>query len=132
MATSINNYIDCCIGSNGSHYDIAKVIYEVIKDKYHYNGNNIWTVKVNDNWEVDNKNNNLRMEIRSSVTNHFISRSIYWTQQAREYEYANISICIDNQIKASKILQFSNKLKDVKFVTQVIKELKQFYSIVDN
>ena len=132
MSILINNYIDCCIGTNGSHYDIAKVIYEIIKDTYMYNGNNIWSYKENNIWIVDDKNNYLKNEIKTNVNNYFIGRAIYWSQQSKEYESINISISIDNQIKASRILQYSNKLKDNKFIFQIIKELKQFYSIFDN
>ena len=53
---TINNYIDCCIGSNGSHYDISLVIYEIIKENYKYIGNNIWQYNNHDNWIVDIKN----------------------------------------------------------------------------
>ena len=31
---NLDEYIDICIGSNGSHYDVSKVIYELIKDKF--------------------------------------------------------------------------------------------------
>ena len=33
---NLDEYIDICIGSNGSHYDVAKVIYELIKHKFIY------------------------------------------------------------------------------------------------
>jgi hypothetical protein len=33
---TLNEYIDICICSNGSHYDVSKVIYELIKDKFSY------------------------------------------------------------------------------------------------
>ena len=64
MDNTINDYIDICIGSNGSHYDVSKVIYEVIKNKFKYMGKNIW--KYNDEI-VDDKNNYLKNELKSSI-----------------------------------------------------------------
>lgn len=120
----INNYIDCCISSNGSHYDISLVIYNILKDEYRYIGNNIWEYKNNDNWIIDEKNIRLKYSIKSTVNNFFIERSKYWIEKTNDND---INIEIDNKLKSLKILQFSNKLKDDKFILQIIKEVKQFY-----
>ena len=120
----INNYIDCCIGSNGSHYDISLVIYNILKDDYRYIGNNMWEYKNNDDWLVDEKNVRLKYSIKSTVNNFFIERSKYWIEKTNDND---INIEIDNKLKSLRILQFSNKLKDDKFILQIIKEVKQFY-----
>ena len=120
----INNYIDCCIGSNGSHFDISLVIYNILKDEYRYIGNNIWEYKNNDDWLIDEKNVRLKYSIKSTVNNFFIERSKYWIEKTNDND---INIEIDNKLKSLKILQFSNKLKDDKFILQIIKEVKQFY-----
>ena len=120
----INNYIDCCIGSNGSHFDISLVIYNILKDEYRYIGNNIWEYKNNDDWLIDEKNVRLKYSIKTTVNNFFIERSKYWIEKTNDND---INIEIDNKLKSLKILQFSNKLKDDKFILQIIKEVKQFY-----
>lgn len=123
----LNDYIDCCIGSNGSHYDISLVIYEIIKNKFKYIGNNIWEYKKNDEWINDEKNINLKSEIKSNVTNYFLERSKYWINKSIDENNIDKNIEVDNNLKSLKLLQISNKLSDDKFISNIIKEIKQFY-----
>jgi len=120
----INNYIDCCIGSNGSHYDISLVIYNILKDDYRYVGNNMWEYNNNNSWIIDEKNIKLKSAIKLDVNNYFIERSKYWLDMNNNDD---INLEIDNKHKSLKILQYSNKLKDDKFISKIIKEVKQFY-----
>jgi len=121
--TTINNYIDCCIGSNGSHYDISLVIYEIIKDNYKYVGDNIWEYNNHGNWTIDIKNQQLKLDIKTIVINYFLDRSKFWTDKSND-ESENQNVRFDSQLKSVKILQISNKLKDDKFIIQIIKEVK--------
>jgi len=123
----LNDYIDCCIGSNGSHYDISLVIYEIIKNKFKYIGNNIWEYKKDDEWINDEKNINLKSEIKSNVTNYFLERSKYWINKSIDENNIDKNIEVDNNLKSLKLLQISNKLSDDKFISNIIKEIKQFY-----
>lgn len=123
----INRYIDCCIGSNGSHYDMSLVIYHILKDKYRYLGDNLWQYKnINDEWINDIKNNlHIINDIKSIVINYFLSRSTYWLEESKTND--DISLSNDNQIKSVRILQYSSKLKDEKFIKEIMKEIKQFF-----
>lgn len=126
ISNSINDYIDICIGSNGSHYDVSKVIYELIKDKFKYMGKNIW--KYNNGIEeiIDDKNNNyLKNELKSNIINIFILRGSYWDDKA--IKETNINISMDYKLKSSILLQIASKLKDPKYIIYIIKELKQFF-----
>ncbi len=128
---NLNDYIDICIGSNGSHYDVAKVIYELIKDKFNYSGKNIWRY-IDDNGEniIDEKQIKLKNVLKSTVINTFIIRSNYWDDKAIVQN--DINIALDYQIKSSTLLQIANKLKEDKYLNCIIKELKQFFTnIID-
>ena len=127
--TNMNNlveYIDICIGSNGSHYDVSKVIYELIKDKFSYCGKNNW--KYNETNEIDEKQCKLRQELKSNVINKFILRSNYWDDKASIQE--DINILLNYQIKSSTLLQIAHKLTDDKYINCIIKELKQFFNTI--
>jgi hypothetical protein len=129
-ASYLNDYIDICIGSNGSHYDVAKVIYELIKDKFNYCGKNIWKYVENNENIIDEKQTKLKGELKSTIINNFIMRSNYWDDKSLSEIDKNISL--DYQIKSSMLLQIGNKLKDDKFLNCIIKELKQFFTnIID-
>lgn len=127
MNNSINDYIDICIGSNGSHYDVSKVIYELIKDKFNYLGKNNWKYNNNGIYEFDDKNNNiLKNEIKSNVINAFILRGSYWDDKA--IAESNINISNDYKLKSFIIWKIAGKLKETKYILCIIKELKQFFN----
>jgi hypothetical protein len=128
---NLNDYIDICIGSNGSHYDVSKVIYELIKDKFNYCGKNVWKYIENGENTIDDKQLKLKNVLKSTVINTFIIRSNYWDDKAIVQN--DINIALDYQIKSSILLQIANKLKDDKYLNCIIKELKQFFNnIIDD
>lgn len=127
MDNSINDYIDICIGSNGSHYDVSKVIYELIKDKFSYIGKNNWKYNNKGKYEIDDKNNNiLKNEIKSNVINAFILRGSYWDDKAIAEN--NINLSNDYKLKSFILWQIAGKLKETKYILCIIKELKQFFN----
>lgn len=124
----INQYIDCCIGTNGSHYDISLTIYEILKNKYRYIGTNNWEYYdyCDDIWKTDDKNDRFKYDIRNIVSNYFIERSIYWDKKSKE-EKDNCNISIDHQLRSVRLLQYSLKLKDNKYILTIIKEAKELF-----
>ena len=125
---NLDEYIDICIDSNGSHYDVSKVIYELIKDKFCYSGKNIWKYNENNNYIIDDKQYKLKKELTSNVINRFILRSNYWDDKS--IIETDINISLNYQLKSSILLQIANKLKDDKFIICIIKELKQFFNTI--
>lgn len=101
--------LDNCI--NISHYNIALYVYEIIKDRYRYNNKKWLLVEKNDDINYENK---LKEEIKTLIVNDFGNRSIYWSKN-------------NDDIKSIKLLQVADKLKNEKFLKDIIKELPQFY-----
>ena len=127
---NLDEYIDICIGSNGSHYDVSKVIYELIKDKFIYCGKNNWQYKDNEEFIIDEKQFKLRQELKSNVINNFIIRSNYWDDKSMIRD--DINITLNYKLKSSILLQIAHKLTDDKYINCIIKELKQFFSPFNN
>ncbi len=125
---NLDEYIDICIGSNGSHYDVSKVIYELIKDKFIYSGKNNWKYNENNEFIFDEKQSKLRQELKSNVINNFIMRSNYWDDKSMGQNDINISL--NYQLKSSTLLQIAHKLTDDKYINCIIKELKQFFNTI--
>jgi hypothetical protein len=143
---NLDEYIDICIGSNGSHYDVAKVIYELIKHKFIYCGKNIWKYNANvndntnvnvnvntndntnDNYIIDDKQTKLKQELKSTIINNFIMRSNYWDDKASIENDINISL--NYRFKSSSLLKIAHKLTDDKYIICIIKELKQFFNTI--
>jgi len=123
----VDQYIDCCI-INGSHYDISLATVEILKNKYKYTGNNIWYY-LNDNqeWVLDDKQVNLKNDIKTKVCNAFIQRSLYWDNKALEITN-DINLSIDFKFRSNKLLTICSKLKDDKYILTIIKESKSFFN----
>jgi hypothetical protein len=124
MNSSIDEYIDICKGSHGSHYDVSQVIYEFTKDKFVYCGKNVW--KYNSN--IDERSYYLKNEITSNVINAFIQRAEYWDDKG--IKETDINKSNDFKFKSSMLLKIANKLKDTKYLLCIIKELKQFFPYI--
>ena len=125
-------YIDCCIGSSGSHYDIALTMHEILKDSYRYIGNKTWQHFNKDNkiWENDDKNDKLKIDIKSKICDQFILRSLYWAERSKDKDIA-ANVSFDHQLRSAKLLQCSYKLKDNKFILLILKEAKQLFNYND-
>lgn len=125
-------YIDCCIGSSGSHYDIALTIHEILKNNYRYIGNKTWQYldKEKNVWLNDDKNEKLKTDIKTIVCDQFIFRSLYWDERSKEKDIA-INVSLDHQLRSAKLLQCSYKLKDNKFILLILKEAKQLFDYND-
>jgi len=124
--------IDTCI-LNNTHYDIANVVYKILKDKHRYT-DNTWEylkdAKVADAtdatldakvWEVDANSERFIYSIRTIVCRAFTKRSLYWMDIKDDDRYP------DTEIISNKLLNISSKLKDNKYICVLIKECKQFF-----
>lgn len=117
----MENIIDACITSN-TDYDIANVIHKILKDKYKYIENNTWEYfdDISNKWNIDIKNKNLKNAIKNDVCKEFIQRSIYWANKTK-------TVNSKTDIMSSKLLFIGNKMKDDKYISNIIKECKQFF-----
>lgn len=94
--------IDNCIC--GSHYDISLYVYESLQQiNYKYIENDIF----------------IKNYIKSVIVNDFIKKSLYYTEIIDQQD--------GNELKSVKLLEIANKLKNDKFVKDILKELRQFY-----
>ena len=104
--------IDNCIGSRGSHYDISLYIFETLKEiEYKYKEKDKENEKENINY--------LKNYIKSVIVNDFIKRSLYYINLEENKD--------ENEIKSLRLLEIADKLKNEKFLKDILKELRQFY-----
>ena len=117
----MDNIIDTCI-TNNTDYDIANAIYKILKNKYKYIENNSWEYfdMNNDEWYKDIKNNRLKYSIKNDICKEFIKRSIFWANKTN-------TINSKTDVMSSKLLFIGNKMKDDKYISNIIKECKQFF-----
>lgn len=111
--------IDNSISLN--HYDIALIAYELLKDNFRYKGKNNWEYYNNDKkeWIIDINKKELITSIKSIVVNKYLDMIFKIN--------ADVNV-EDKDFKITRLLQIANKLKNQKFIIDLIKELKQFYN----
>jgi len=123
----LNKNIDCCIELT-SDYNISLVIYTILKNNYRYIGNKKWDYynNIQKTWIVDENSIRLKHDIKTIVCNYFLIRFNYWENLGKihtnDIDYNN-----DCQFKANKLLVCSNKLKQDKFISVIIKEARSFF-----
>lgn len=125
MDIDINNYIDNCISLKDNHYDIAFISYQLLKDKYKYEGRNKWSYydNIKKEWIEDINMKEIKNDIKSVVVGKYLDRIKILNNNINDQ---------DKDLKIMRLLQIANKLKNEKFIVDLIKELKQFYNNNDN
>jgi aspartyl/asparaginyl-tRNA synthetase len=125
MDIDINNYIDNCISLKDNHYDIAFISYQLLKNKYKYEGGNKWNYYDNNKkeWIEDINMKQIKNDIKSVVVGKYLERIKTLNNNTNDQ---------DKDLKIMRLLQIANKLKNEKFIVDLIKELKQFYNNNDN
>ena len=128
MNNNINKLIDNCIDTN-SDYNIALVLFNVLKNDYRYIGNKIWQYFNHDtnSWLIDNNCTKLKHDIDTIISNKFIDRILYYSNLSTN-NYNDSDIDITLIIK--KLLLCSNKLKNEKYIITIIKEARALFEYV--
>lgn len=124
----INIYIDRC-NVDFTHYDIAMIVHKVFKHMYRFIGNKQWEYfdLKDKTWIIDDKNKKLKFDIKTIICDLFTTRSLYWFEQSTQYNDINSDIFA--KIMSDKMLKISDKLKDDKYISVVIKEAACFFDI---
>jgi len=126
MDRDVYTLIDRCIGTDGAHFDVAKVIYTMFKDHYRFMMNDTWyTYDDNKHRWVRNKEGlKLRMVLSNDVCRKFSERSMYWTQESVKTNELRESY----EEKSKKLMQISVKLKTSGYKDSVMKECKCMFT----
>uniref|UniRef100_A0A6C0J013 Uncharacterized protein n=1 Tax=viral metagenome TaxID=1070528 RepID=A0A6C0J013_9ZZZZ len=127
---NINNDIDVLINNcitYESHMEIALVIYTLLKDKYRYIGDNKWEYYNDNEWKKDKNNINLINDIKATVCNIFITKSIEWNNKYIIEEDSNIKYIYKRRYDS--LIDIIVNLKNKKYINNIIKECKQFFTI---
>ncbi len=113
---------DNAINSDGTHYDIAKVIHAIYKNTYKYNKNWYKYDKDKHRWIKTKEGLKLRKELSEDIHKKFMDRSSYFNNlMYNENDEGRKEIY---NKKASTALKICNKLKQTEFKGSIIKECK--------
>lgn len=100
-------------------YDIAAILYKILKGHYRYIGKNKWEYYHNSVWQLDERNRKLRNFISTYVSDLFVKQYTYMFEHRNEYpEYADL---------CTNLLRAGYKLKSQQFISSVIKEARELF-----
>lgn len=135
---SIIPLIDIAIGTDGAHYDIAKVVQGIYKGEYKAVNKDTW-YKYDKNchrWVKAKEGLKLRKELSEEVCKKFIERAQYYNSKLLTTTDDGQKTVYDN--KAKSALKISLKLKQSGFKESIMKECKclfideKFEELLDN
>jgi P4 family phage/plasmid primase-like protien len=128
VSNNVGSYIDMSLGSDGSHFDIAKVISIVFKDKIVYDSKaKCWyTINNNNVWEEDKEFLSFNIICSVNICELYLKRSNYYDAACDD--------CIQkalNEEKSKKCMKIATKLKDSNFIKSLNFPIKSLMAVPD-
>jgi len=135
---SIIPLIDIAIGTDGAHYDIAKVVQGMYKGEYKAINKDTWYKydKYYHRWVKAKEGLKLRKELSEEVCKKFIERAQYYNSKLYNCSEDAEKQLLDNKAKIA--IKISLKLKQSGFKESIMKECKclfideKFEELLDN
>jgi|APGre2960657423_1045063.scaffolds.fasta_scaffold85766_1 vacuolar-type H+-ATPase catalytic subunit A/Vma1 len=112
----ISKLIDICANNKGCEFSVAQILHHLGKDHFKYAGDNVWM-------RLDEKKDFVQ-DIHHREISHFCSIDVVhaFLQRALYYQESN-----PNNVHLKRILEISIKLRNSKFVNEVLQEAKSFF-----
>ena len=133
ITNTISPFIDKAIRSDGTHCDVANVVYEYYKNKLSYDTKLKSWFKVDEKSNIwfrdDDKGTRVRLILGTSICNLFIQRTQYWNNLQMNIEDEEQKTA--NSEKAKKSLKIATQLKNAGFRDNVMKEMKSVFATDD-
>lgn len=126
MDSNVTTLIDRCIGSDGAHYDVAKVVHALYKDRYRFTSKDLWYVFKDDKhrWVRTREGLQLRNVLSNEVCMKFMERSMYWNTQGMQLQDGRDVL----EDKSKKVNTIALRLKNSGFKDSVMKECKALFT----
>jgi len=123
LESSVIALIDKCTNDQ-AHYDVAKVVYALLKDEFRFTSRDVWYQYVRQlhRWKRTREGVALRKELSNRVCSEFMRRANYWASQANCS--TNEQQKELNMKKHQELMSIANKLKQAGYKESVMKECK--------
>lgn len=123
---NVTTLIDRCIGSDGAHYDVARVVHALYKDRYRFTSKDMWYVYKDEKhrWVRTREGLQLRNVLSNEVCMKFMERSMYWNTQGMQLQEGRDIM----EEKSKKVNTIALRLKNSGFKDSVMKECKALFT----
>ena len=122
---SILPLIDISIGSEGAHYDVAKLVQTMYKGEYKAVNKDTWYKYDKDThcWTRTREGLNLRKALSEEVCRKFLDRAVYYNSISNNAAYDQGQQTIYNK-RGTEALKIAQKLKTSSYKDSIMKECK--------
>ena len=120
--------IETAIETNGTHYDVAKIVYLIFKDKYKAIDKKIWYRydKDSDKWiKTKEQYLDLRKELSEEVWKKFIDKAYYYNNKMYSTNNEGQKQIYEN--KAKTAFKISLRLRQCGYKESIMKECKYLF-----
>lgn len=120
---SIFPLMDICIRSDGAHYDIANLVYNIYKDDIKTINKTLWYYydKEKHRWRITTEGSLLRIILSKEICKKFMDRSIYWSSINNNASEEQKEL---NAEKSKKSIKIALQLKNASFKDSIMRELR--------
>ena len=121
-----NKLIETAISTEGAHYDIAKIVYELYKNKFRAIDKKSLYKYENDKWiKTKEEYLNLRKELSETLSKKFMERAEFYNTKIYSTTNEGQKQIYDN--KAKSAIKISLRLKQSGYKENIIKECKYLF-----
>ena len=128
LAGTISDLVDKCIGTDGAHYDVAKVVFAMYKDKYRFTTKDTWYMYREDmhRWVRTREGLKLRLILSNEVCLKFMERAAHWLNESIRNQDLEMRERFGERNK--KLLNISTRLKQAGYKDSIMKECKSLFT----
>jgi len=128
LAGTISDLVDKCIGTDGAHFDVAKVVYAMYKDKYRYTTKETWYMYREDlhRWVRSQQGLQLRLILSNEVCVQFCTRAVHWLNESIRNQDGEMRERYQERHK--KLLKIGTMLKQAGYKDSIMKECKGLFT----
>ena len=128
LASTTSDLIEKCIGTDGAHYDVAKVVYAMFKDKYRFTVKDTWYMYREDmhRWVRTREGLKLRLKLSNDVCVKFCERSVFWLNESIKHQDSEMRDRYAERHK--KLMTIGTRLKQAGYKDSVMKECKSLFT----
>ena len=121
---SIIRLIDEALGSDGSHFDIACVVYAIIKDEFKAITKDNWYKydREKHKWVRAREGLELRKILSVDICKKFMERSLHYAEHCEDPIMKTI-----NEEKSKKCINIAKQLKNASFKDSIMKECRTLF-----
>jgi hypothetical protein len=116
--------LDLCENSGGSHHDVARAAHAVIGHSFRYLGDGKWEHLTPDGWRPDEKQSELRTQLRIMLGAAFTDRALFWHNMVERVEDREKFDC---QLRCYRLSQIAVRLKRDRYLKDLVKECREFF-----